>query len=148
MPRDATQRRLVSRSDRPPQVPTSVSRDCQPPKRWFTLPLRAAAKKIVQLPGGHKPMRHLHVQGSGYVMKREVLREVGLLDGKESYTGYSNRVAASIWEIGWYSVSARGTHGRRALAALSSQNQRGVPCTPASWGNPDGGLSRSMNGKQ
>lgn len=37
--REATQRRLVSRSDRRAQVPTRGRRDRRPPQRWFMLPI-------------------------------------------------------------------------------------------------------------
>ena len=61
-----------------------------------------AEKKIISLPGGHRLMRHHHVQGSGYVMKREVYEQMGPILESESFTGYCQRVAAKGWENGWY----------------------------------------------
>lgn len=61
-----------------------------------------AEKKIVPLPGGHRLMRHHHVQGSGYVMKRDVYRRAGPIRDAESFTGYCQRAAVTGWELGWY----------------------------------------------
>lgn len=61
-----------------------------------------AEKKIVSFPGGHRLMRHHHVQGSGYVMKRQVYEQMGPIRESETFTRYCYRVAAQGWDIGWY----------------------------------------------
>lgn len=60
-----------------------------------------AARKIQEL-GGHKLLRNCWVEGSGYLMKRAVLKENGLLQPKESFTGYCVRAAAQGFINGWY----------------------------------------------
>jgi GT2 family glycosyltransferase len=61
-----------------------------------------AEKKIRPLQGGHRIMRHVHVQGSGYVMKRKVYSDQGPIRRSESFTHYCNRAAAMGWQNGWY----------------------------------------------
>ena len=61
-----------------------------------------AEKKIRTIGGGHRIMRHHHVQGSGYVMKRAVFQDNGPLRNSEGFTRYCNRAGARGWEIGWY----------------------------------------------
>ena len=61
-----------------------------------------ARRKVQELRNGHRIMRHWHVQGSGYVMKREVIEDIGLLRQSESFTQYCTRVSARGWKVGWY----------------------------------------------
>jgi hypothetical protein len=61
-----------------------------------------ANQKIRALNGGHSLMRNCWVQGSGYVMKRACVKELGLLRSDESFPGYCVRSARAGWENGWY----------------------------------------------
>jgi glycosyltransferase involved in cell wall biosynthesis len=61
-----------------------------------------AHRKIREYPRGHKIMRHHHVQGSGYVMKRVVYNEMGPIGEKDSFTHYCQRASAAGWDIGWH----------------------------------------------
>lgn len=60
-----------------------------------------AERKIFDLPGGHRIMRNCWVQGSGYVMKRAVVDQLGPLRPTESFPGYGIRSAAAGWVNGW-----------------------------------------------
>ena len=61
-----------------------------------------AGPKLCELPGGHGLMRNCWVQGSGYVMKRAVVEQLGPLGPTESFPGYGIRAAAAGWLNGWY----------------------------------------------
>jgi hypothetical protein len=62
-----------------------------------------ANRKLLQLPGGrHQIVRNCYVQGSGYVMKRAVIDQLGLLGPSESFTQYCIRAASAGWVNGWY----------------------------------------------
>ena len=62
----------------------------------------AANKKIDEFSGGHKVMRNAWVEGSGYVMKRECVKTVGLLSEDMSFTSYCVEVAKRGYINGWY----------------------------------------------
>jgi len=59
-----------------------------------------AGKKIRTLNGGHRIMANCWVQGSGYVMRREVIRKLGPL--AESFPAYCIRACLGGWDCGWY----------------------------------------------
>jgi hypothetical protein len=61
-----------------------------------------AARKIRTITGGHKIMVHGFVQGSGYVMKREVYRQLGPIRDEDSFTTYGIRATYHGWINGWY----------------------------------------------
>ena len=61
-----------------------------------------AERKIRELPGGHRLMRNCWVQGSGYVMKREVVAQLGPLRKTEKFTDYCVRAELAGWCNGWY----------------------------------------------
>lgn len=61
-----------------------------------------ASKKIRTVAGGHQIMVHGFVQGSGYVMKRAVYRQLGPIKKNESFTNYGIRAAYRDWINGWY----------------------------------------------
>jgi hypothetical protein len=63
---------------------------------------KLALPKIRDLPDGHRMMLNCWVQGSGYVMKRSVIAQLGLLRATESFTDYCVRAAAAGWINGWY----------------------------------------------
>lgn len=69
-----------------------------------------ANKKIVDIAGGHQLMRNCWVQGSGYVMKREVVDQLGLLREGESFPAYGIRAAVAGWKNGWYYPFVREEH--------------------------------------
>lgn len=52
-----------------------------------------AARKIQTFNGGHQLMRNLWVQGSGYLMDRDLVVRQGPLGDQESFTGYCIRAA-------------------------------------------------------
>jgi len=60
-----------------------------------------ASKKIFRY-GNHQVMRNCWIEGSGYMMKRDVLDEIGLLREGESFTTYCIRAAAKGFINGWY----------------------------------------------
>ncbi|MEO1008324.1 MAG: glycosyltransferase family A protein [Planctomycetota bacterium] len=62
-----------------------------------------AQKKIREFRGTHKILVHPWVEGSGFLLKRDCVRRIGLLREKESgITGYLTRVALAGWTNGWY----------------------------------------------
>lgn len=60
-----------------------------------------ARRKLRTLPGGTTLMSNPWVQGSGYVMKRDCVSEVGLLHEGQSFTEWCVQVALRGWENGW-----------------------------------------------
>lgn len=73
---------------------------------WRHLPedfdLSPARNKIVSYHGGHQLMRNLWVQGSGYLLPRRWIQQVGLLADNESFAHYCIRLARSGAINGWY----------------------------------------------
>lgn len=61
-----------------------------------------ADKKIQTFAGGHRLMRNLWVQGSGYLMPRTIVENQGLLGPEESFTGYCIRAARAGAVNGFY----------------------------------------------
>jgi glycosyltransferase involved in cell wall biosynthesis len=72
---------------------------------WRFLPedfrYEKAVKKIWTY-GTHQILRNCWVEGSGYLMKREVVHKIGFLKDKESFTGFCTRAAAQGFINGWY----------------------------------------------
>lgn len=62
----------------------------------------ALASRKIQAFGNHRIMRNCWVEGSGYIMKREVYERIGKLRDQESFTGWCVRVAAEGYVNGWY----------------------------------------------
>ena len=62
---------------------------------------KVAEKKIATF-GKHKIMRNCWVEGSGYLMKREVIDKLGVLKEKDSFTSYCIRAATKGYINGWY----------------------------------------------
>lgn len=60
-----------------------------------------AGKKIRSLAGSTQLLENCWVQGSGYVMKRSCIDQLGLLGPKESFPGYCIRGALRGWKNGW-----------------------------------------------
>ncbi|MEW6115780.1 MAG: glycosyltransferase [Nitrospirota bacterium] len=60
-----------------------------------------ASKKISTF-GIHQVLRNCWVQGSGYLMKREVIRRIGFLEPEETFTTFCIRAAAKGFMNGWY----------------------------------------------
>ena len=61
-----------------------------------------AAKKIQTFNAGHRLMRNLWVQGSGYLMDRALTERHGYLGPEESFTGYCIRLARGGAINGFY----------------------------------------------
>lgn len=61
-----------------------------------------ANKKIQEFAGGHQIMRNCWVEGSGYVMKRQVIDQCGILQENQSWVQYCIETAAAGWIHGWY----------------------------------------------
>ena len=62
-----------------------------------------AGTKIHELAGGHRLLRNLWVDDSGFLMKRECIESIGLLRHDEWFDGrYCIRLAQAGWLIGWY----------------------------------------------
>lgn len=63
--------------------------------------IETEAKKKIMSFGGHQILRNCWVEGSGYLMKREVIDKVGLIGPSESFTTYCIRAAAAGYINGW-----------------------------------------------
>jgi hypothetical protein len=62
-----------------------------------------AGRKIVEFPGGHRIMRNLWVQGSGYLVRREVVLAQGLLTEGVSFPAWCRHLEADTGLVnGWY----------------------------------------------
>ncbi len=72
---------------------------------WRFLPedfnMDKASRKIYSY-GPHMLLRNCWVEGSGYLMKRKVLDETGLLRNSETFTTWCLRAAEKGYYIGWY----------------------------------------------
>ena len=65
--------------------------------------MQLAEPKIRSFTGGHQVMLNPWVQGSGVVMKRQCVDQLGLLPPKDKgFTSYCMRIAAAGWVNGWY----------------------------------------------
>jgi len=60
-----------------------------------------ASWKIEELSGGRRILRNCWVEGSGYLMKRACVDELGPLTGKMSFPGYCKILARRGWIHGW-----------------------------------------------
>lgn len=72
---------------------------------WHYLPedfSEKDANKKIQSFGNHKIMRNCWVGGSGYLMKKAVIKKIGYLKRGESFTGYCIRAASKGFINGWY----------------------------------------------
>lgn len=61
-----------------------------------------AKKKIIDLPGGHRVLQNLWVQGSGYLVKTGDIRRQGLLADGQSFSSYCIELAKAGRVNGWY----------------------------------------------
>lgn len=61
-----------------------------------------AARKIQEFAGGHSLMRNLWVQGSGYLLRRELVEQHGPLRPDDSFTSYCIRLARAGAVNGFY----------------------------------------------
>ena len=62
----------------------------------------AAGRKIVTLAGGHRLMRNLWVQGSGYLLRRSLTEQHGGIRPDETFTSYCIRLARAGALNGFY----------------------------------------------
>lgn len=69
-----------------------------------------ASKKIRSFSGGHRLLQNLWVQGSGYLMKRELVDRYGGLRDGQTFTQYCKRLAVSGAVNGWYFPFVREEH--------------------------------------
>ena len=63
---------------------------------------QAKAQKKIMTYGSHQLLRNCWVGGSGYLIKREVIEKICLIDYNESFTGFCIRAAAKGFINGWY----------------------------------------------
>jgi glycosyltransferase involved in cell wall biosynthesis len=61
-----------------------------------------ASKKTKPLNGGGSVLSNCWVGGSGYIMKRKLVNELGPLKDNESFTDYCLRSSLLGWNHGWY----------------------------------------------
>lgn len=61
-----------------------------------------AEHKIAEFAGGHRVLRNLWVEGSGYVAKRACVDACSLIRPKESFSGWCIRAARKGFVNGWY----------------------------------------------
>lgn len=69
-----------------------------------------ARRKIQRFRGGHRILRNLWIEGSGYLMKRACLDRNGPLREGESFTQYCIRLAKAGFMHGWYYPFIRQEH--------------------------------------
>jgi hypothetical protein len=69
-----------------------------------------AEPRIRELAGGHRVLRNLWVEGSGYLMKRACIDQLGLLSPGTSFPTYCKRLARAGWLNGWYFPFLRQEH--------------------------------------
>lgn len=72
---------------------------------WRFLPedfQAAKAARKIHTYGAHMVLRNCWVEGSGYLMKREVLDNIGPLRPRETFTTWCIRAAARGFVVGWY----------------------------------------------
>lgn len=69
-----------------------------------------ASRKIQEFAGGHRLLRNLWVQGSGYVLRKELVDRRGLLREKDSFTSYCIRLARAGAINGFYYPFVREDH--------------------------------------
>jgi len=60
------------------------------------------ARKLRRFAGGHEVMVNCWVGGSGYLLKRECVRQQGLLSPGSNFSAYCVALAARGWINGWY----------------------------------------------
>jgi GT2 family glycosyltransferase len=65
------------------------------------LKISKASRKIHAF-GHHMLLRNCWVEGSGYLLKRKLIDEIGLLRPKETFTTWCLRAAANGYINGWY----------------------------------------------
>ncbi|MGW0431114.1 glycosyltransferase family 2 protein [Micromonospora sp. NPDC003197] len=68
------------------------------------------AAKLADYPGGHQLLRNHWVQGSGYLLKREMVRQTGRLGDDDSFSTWCLRAARHGWINGWYHPFLREDH--------------------------------------
>ncbi len=61
-----------------------------------------AEKKIKTFAGGHQLMQNFWVEGSGFLMKRQCVRQGGKLQDGQSFPSYCTALAKNGWINGWY----------------------------------------------
>lgn len=71
---------------------------------------RLANRKIRTFDGGHRLLLNLWVQGSSYVMKREVVDRIGLLREDDTFPRYCRRAAEAGFVNGWLYPFVREQH--------------------------------------
>ena len=59
-------------------------------------------QKLLSLPNGHGLLKNCWIGGTGYLMKRPCIDEVGLLRPNDGWTTQTKRIAARGWINGWY----------------------------------------------
>jgi len=61
-----------------------------------------AKKKIFEFKGGHKLLRNCWVQGSGYLLKRQLVEDFGLLNSGQSFTDYCIKLSLQGYLNGFH----------------------------------------------
>lgn len=61
-----------------------------------------AKGKINEFSGGHKLLKNCWVQGSGYLLKREIVKQFGLLKPRQTFTDYCVNIASGGYVNGFY----------------------------------------------
>jgi glycosyltransferase involved in cell wall biosynthesis len=69
-----------------------------------------AARKIATFPGGHQVLQNLWVQGSGYLVRRELVDRLGPLQPGQTFTQFCKRLAVGGLVNGWYFPFIREEH--------------------------------------
>lgn len=59
-------------------------------------------RKLLALSNGHGLLQNCWIGGTGYLMKRACIEEVGLLGPNDGWTTQAKRIASHGWLNGWY----------------------------------------------
>lgn len=97
------------------------------------------APRKIQKFGRHSVLRHCWVEGSGYLMKRAVIDETGLLEDKGTFTVFCIKAAKKGYVNGWYYPFLYQEHMDDPLArhtGLTSESefQRLLPLSAKKFG--------------
>jgi len=99
----------------------------------------AAQKKIIGFDHGHKLMQNCWIEGSGYLMKRQCVNQLGVLKPGWNFTTYCIRLAVKGWVNGWYYPFIFQEHmddPRSQYTQLRTDKdlEKGIPLTAKNFG--------------
>jgi glycosyltransferase involved in cell wall biosynthesis len=98
-----------------------------------------ATRKIVDLKDGSQLLQNCWVEGSGYLMKRACVEDLGPIPESWSFTGYCKRLALRGWKIGWLYPFLLQEHmddprAPHTLLRTDEDMSRHAPLSAQQWG--------------